>query len=129
MNNIPGIWDYVFSLFPPDKISLIFLITAGVFAVTQAFKVVLKKFVGAVVLRTFAIASAFPIAMGIWPVKDYGSITAVALIGWYLAHLLAVYGMKILKEYAPRFYRTINGEPDRRKRNSGPRTKKGERRK
>lgn len=125
-------WEYFMAMFPPEKIGLIVMIAAAVFALTQVIKVVFRgrrlPTLGPTSLRLIATISAFPITMGVWPVQHPGSIAAVALIAWGIAHLIAEKGMAFLQEFFPRVYRVLNAEPDRRLQNKGPERGQYERR-
>ena len=126
--------DYALALFPPEKLGFILLIALAVFALTQTFKWVFRKTdrlpeLNQTVLRLLAVASAFPLTYGIWPVQGgWLSITPIALIAFGLAHLIAEYGMAALKEFAPRWYRVLNAEPENRREDVGPKRGKYERR-
>lgn len=45
---------------------------------------------------------------------------AFAVFGWALAWAIAAYGMGLLQMFAPRLYRVIEAEDDRRRQDSGP---------
>lgn len=129
-----SLWDVALALFPPDQWSVLILIALATFAVTQMVKTVFKLRVDSdglrpLSLRVFAAASAFPIAWGLWPVKQVPAVLAVGFIGWLLSHALAEYGMRVFRTVAPTWYRRFNAEPDRRFENRGPRKGQTERRK
>lgn len=125
-------WEYILALFPPEKIGLIVMIAAAVFALTQVIKVLFRDrrlpTLGPTPLRLVAMLSAYPITMGIWPVQHPSSVVAVALISWGIAHLISEKGMALMGEFLPRVYRALNAEPNRRLRNKGPRRGQYERR-
>lgn len=117
--------DYALALFPPEKLGFILLIALAVFAFTQAIKVIFRisqklPTLTQVALRLVAVGSAFPLAYGVWPVRDLAAIAPIALISWGLAHLTAEKGMAALREFLPRWYRVLNGEPNRRHEDKGP---------
>ena len=125
--------DYFLALFPPEKLGFILLIALAVFALTQAIKVIFRvsqklPTLTQVALRLVAVGSAFPLAYGVWPVKDLAAIAPIALISWGLAHLTAEKGMAVLKEFAPRWYRVLNAEPENRREDVGPKRGQYERR-
>jgi len=110
--------DYLLALFPPEKLGFILLIALAVFAFTQVLKVVFRNSeklptLGQTALRLVAVASAFPLAYAIWPVREWLAVAPIALVAWGLAHVTSEYGMAALCEFFPRIYRVLNG--DRRK--------------
>ena len=110
--------DYALSLFPPSELGKILLIALAVFAFTQVLKVIFRNSeklptLGQTALRLVAVASAFPLAYAIWPVREWLAVTPIALVAWGLSHVTAEYGMRALEEFFPRIYRVFNG--DRRK--------------
>lgn len=138
LEHAPSWQDVLLALFPPAEWSVIILIALATFAVTLLLKVVFKLSMDGDgltprTLRIFAAASAFPIAWGLWPVKQVPAVLAIALIGWLLAHILNKYGgrvfMRVFRTVAPTWYRRFNAEPDHRFENRGPRKGQTERRK
>ena len=125
--------DYALALFPQEKLGFILLIALAVFALTQAIKVIFRisqklPTLGQTALRLVAVGSAFPLAYGVWPVKDLAAIAPIALISWGLAHLTAEKGMAALAEFYPRVYRVLNAEKNRRLEDNGPKRGQYERR-
>ena len=126
-------WDYALALFPPEKLGFILLIALAVFALTQAIKVIFRisqklPTLGQTALRLVAVGSAFPLAYGVWPVRDLAAIAPIALISWGLAHLTAEKGMAALAEFSPRWHRVLNASPNRRIDDKGPKRGQYERR-
>ena len=125
--------DYALALFPQEKLGFILLIALAVFALTQAIKVIFRisqklPTLGQTALRLVAVGSAFPLAYGVWPVKDLAAIAPIALISWGLAHLTAEKGMAALAEFYPRVYRVLNASPEMRREDRGPKRGQYERR-
>ena len=117
--------DYALALFPTEKLGFILLIALAVFALTQAIKIVFRisqklPTLGQAALRLVAVGSAFPLAYGVWPVRDLAAIAPIALISWGLAHATAKFGMKALKEFFPRVYRVLDASPNLRHEDKGP---------
>ena len=125
--------DYALALFPPEKLGFILLIALAVFALTQAIKIIFRvsrklPTLTQVALRLIAVGSAFPLAWGVWPVRELAAIAPIALISWGLAHLTAEKGMAALAEFYPRIYRVLNASPEMRREDRGPKRGQYERR-
>jgi len=111
--------DYLLRAIPPADLWRIVLVTLSILATVQAFKYITQSRtdgdgVGAGILRALGVAAGPVYAWVFWPVSEVAPLIAIGLIGWVLAHLLAVYGMRWLEARTPRLYRAVEGLPDRR---------------
>lgn len=122
---IDPVVEYLVKAIPPSELWRIMLVTLATFASVQAVKYV-SRFnpdrdgFGPAILRGVGVVAGPAFAFVFWPVRETGPILAIGLIGWILAHLLAVYGLGWLQNKHPVAYRMIEAKQDRREIDSGP---------